>query len=732
MNNYAVFIVNLLQDVNIIRPLIFLTSNDLKLNTIILVSADFLKRDKSKIWLRELQEISNSTNCPIVKFDSTLSAIEHLQNRSGYLIAASESNLSAHTVTHNIFNATHTGFLRITLQHGLECVGFIQSLQHDIAHGKTVSFGADILCGWLIPNKMKSMLAHQRQKLYPTGPTSVLQLNTASTVKKNIGGIVCENLHSVRLSASADLKTPFINTFEAFCTTLNKTGQRVTLRPHPGGQYALKNDIHIPNNVQINNNPIYKLTLPDFSYAISAPSSVLIDFILAGIPTAVWRDANNIIDADIYSDLTQISSVTDWIKFSEEAVKMPNKFRAIQAKYLKKLSLIYQPETVYKNFYDLFQSLSKPLRQNTDNTNNIERIVYIANNYLPTLQLSFIKPLNPLISQGLISTKFISEKNLTSMANQCLSDQSLNKYLEYQLSTFNPTLIIFCRYSGPFTEIILHIARNKSIPIIFHIDDDLLNISVEAVGDEKYRFHNQPNRLNAIKNLLNHSSLVYCSTEKLAKKLKSYKFGSPIYPGDIYCASSILNLPKNKQARIIGYMGYGHKEDLNLVLPTIIKVLENYKEIYFHLFGTIELPDKLKPFNERIITTPPIRDYKKFLYEFSKLNWDIGICPLVKSDFNLCKANTKWVEYSALGVAVIASKGTVYDNCCSDNCGILADTQNDWYGAFELLINRPDQRYKLVLNAQKKLENSYSVERLREQIKDVFSMAKKLKYQEFK
>ena len=35
---------------------------------------------------------------------------------------------------------------------------------------------------------------------------------------------------------------------------------------------------------------------------------------------------------------------------------------------------------------------------------------------------------------------------------------------------------------------------------------------------------------------------------------------------------------------------------------------------------------------------------------------DIGICPLAPIDFNLMKANTKWVEYSSAGVAVVAQR----------------------------------------------------------------------------
>ena len=54
-NVIAGFIVNLLQDINILRPLIYLAADDIGLKPIIFVTDYFVKRDKSKMWLKELE-----------------------------------------------------------------------------------------------------------------------------------------------------------------------------------------------------------------------------------------------------------------------------------------------------------------------------------------------------------------------------------------------------------------------------------------------------------------------------------------------------------------------------------------------------------------------------------------------------------------------------------------------------------------------------------------------------
>ena len=101
----------------------------------------------------------------------------------------------------------------------------------------------------------------------------------------------------------------------------------------------------------------------------------------------------------------------------------------------------------------------------------------------------------------------------------------------------------------------------------------------------------------------------------------------------------------------------------------------------------------------------------------------MGICPLNPIEFNLMKANTKWVEYTSIGAAVVASKGTVYDECCADGCGILAATTDEWFHGLELLIRNDDERVKMVDRAQRKLERDFNVGRLREQVLEVIAEA---------
>ena len=269
----------------------------------------------------------------------------------------------------------------------------------------------------------------------------------------------------------------------------------------------------------------------------------------------------------------------------------------------------------------------------------------------------------------------------------------------------------------------LELAKQNGISCLYHIDDDLLSIP-QDIGHEKYKYHNHPNRLDSVRLLLDHSDLVYASTLKLGQHLSSLLIKAPITVGSVYCSGRIINKAAYKPAYKIGYMASAdHAHNLTQVIGSLVRLLRKHPNVSFEFFGSISIPTELAEFDERIRHAPKIDNYDEFLQRFAAYQWDIGICPLNPIHFNMMKANTKWVEYTSVGAAVVASKGTVYDECCSEGCGLLASTEDEWFDALDLLIRDSDARYQQIVRAQEKLVNEFSIETLREQVLNVFTRA---------
>ena len=200
---HIVFLLNLMQDVNMVRPLAYLAARDLDVSIAFLVTAKFLERDILRIWQKEVAEIASDLNASVHIYESALDAVAILQGKHGIVISASESNLPAHTETHDVLRAAPPGFLKITLQHGYECVGFLQNREHVIAHGRNIKFAADVICGWCDAAALTSLAASERPKLYVSGPSLVL-----NTVKPGSNAKVSGPLLRDAPCAATTMPTP--------------------------------------------------------------------------------------------------------------------------------------------------------------------------------------------------------------------------------------------------------------------------------------------------------------------------------------------------------------------------------------------------------------------------------------------------------------------------------------------------------------------------------------------
>jgi glycosyltransferase involved in cell wall biosynthesis len=726
MQKYTVFIVNLLQDINVIRPLVYLAAREFDTKIAFLVTTNFLELDSQKTWQRELGRVSIDVGGEIFLCDEPAETFRILQNKGGVIIAGSESNLPGHAGAHKIFRIAPPSFLKITLQHGYECVGFLHNRDHNRAYGANVTFAADVICGWCEAPRLTAIAMSERPKLYVSGPAAVIQTSSrASDHPRTSGGLICENLHSVRLRTSGNFGASFMELFFQFCDAMAKQERGITLRPHPGGQSVVKKNIHLPDGIAINNLPMYKVDLKAYDFGISAPSSVIIDMLLAGIPAAVWHDRDGIMDFSNYEGLTRITELEDWLAFARDTVEQRGVLLDRQSRFLEQLAMPTDPKDVYRRFSLLLGNgtaggAATPARRTAPRPPR--RILFLANEVNATLQLCLLKPLAPLIESTEMSVEIITEQDLISEFGSRHSIPEAAAWLDSKIRTFIPEMIVCCRYSGPHPESILATARSLGIPLVYHIDDDLLNVPID-VGEGKFKVHNRPERLHSVDHLLRYADLVYCSNRALKRRLRELGVRSAMIAGEINGSGSIMRPARLRPVAKIGYMGSGsHVRDFEMVLPMLVEYLRRHTEVKFELFSSIPLPDELREFGDRATTLAPVHEYSEFLTKLSSLEWDIGLCPLTQTKFNSVKSNIKWIEYTSIGAAVVATRGMAYDECCSDGCGFLV-TSGEWLTALEKLTNDPQERFRMVNRAQQRLEQDFTELRLRDQVLDVFAQA---------
>lgn len=259
-----------------------------------------------------------------------------------------------------------------------------------------------------------------------------------------------------------------------------------------------------------------------------------------------------------------------------------------------------------------------------------------------------------------------------------------------------------------FNEI-LDITRRLKKPLIYDFDDNLFLLP-----------ENHPDRKTfgvsrALLPMLfaaTNADFITVSNDHLKKSFKDLNeniFVLPNYLDDSIWSLIPPQMKHDKKQLTIGYMGGdSHKQDLEMITPVLLSLKEQYsKEINFHFYG-VEPPKAFMSCPDTIWTPIKTYVYSNFVQDFQEIDVDIFIAPLVDSEFNRCKSPIKFLEYSACGAPGVFSDIPPYSEIITDGKnGLLAKTSDEWKQQIQLLINNPEIRYKLSVNALKLVQENY-------------------------
>lgn len=332
-----------------------------------------------------------------------------------------------------------------------------------------------------------------------------------------------------------------------------------------------------------------------------------------------------------------------------------------------------------------------------------------------TYFISFDIPLQRMHARGEINFAVISQQHVKSSGHNCW--RALTQ-------KFRPDAVIMTRYGQPFGREILEYFRHAKIPVIYHIDDDLLNLP-DSLGEEIQKRQGAIDVVATRQFLLEHCTLIYASTANLAGLLQQRFPAQKIVHG-MYAPYLGHQLPAptpkpHNSAPIIGYMGSkGHKHDLELVVPALTRLLDERPELRFEVFGSISMPVELERFGNRVSSHSVHKSYTHFLAHLAGLQWDIGLAPLADEPFNRCKAPTKFIEYTAAGIPVIASSIGVYAQAIPPGGGLLAEPDH-WYTAITRLLDSPSLRQETLATARTHCASQYSLEKLEKQLAEILT-----------
>ena len=308
-----------------------------------------------------------------------------------------------------------------------------------------------------------------------------------------------------------------------------------------------------------------------------------------------------------------------------------------------------------------------------------------------------------------------------------LNAGSLESYEIYYLN-FDPFFILNFRviifYRCPWTDNVgkaISLAKTLNKKVLFDIDDLVIDTKytdlvpyIQTISSSQKKLYDEG--VFRMRKTFENCQGVITSTEALAKELKKYVsevfINRNVASEEMFKLSEIALKAKTKAEKkkeiIIGYFSGSitHNDDVEMIIPALIKILQEFKNVKLLFIGEIVIHDKLKNFYPRVKKKPFVH-WKKLPKLMSKV--DINIAPIKENIFNEAKSENKWIEASLVKVPTVASNfGSFKQILKNGKTGLLCNTIEDWYISLKNLILNENLQKTIAGNAFEICKEKYN------------------------
>jgi GT2 family glycosyltransferase/glycosyltransferase involved in cell wall biosynthesis/polysaccharide pyruvyl transferase WcaK-like protein len=270
--------------------------------------------------------------------------------------------------------------------------------------------------------------------------------------------------------------------------------------------------------------------------------------------------------------------------------------------------------------------------------------------------------------------------------------------------------------------------RRRTLRLVVELDDDLWALPQEHPERQRYL-----GRLAALEFLLSQADLATVPTETLARRLAARTARVEVIPNALderlWFRPMARRQRKDVDEGTVRFLLMGtrtHAADLEIVAPGARRLLAEFGDrVRFDVIGCVPRGARGDWF--RAIRTPEgAQEYPRFVRWLRRRNcWQIGLAPLRDLPFNTAKSAIKFLDYSALGLATVASDAPAYQGVIRQlDTGLLTpNTLDSWHDAMRMLVLKDDFRRQLAAAALRDVRERYTLEQVAERWGEALSEA---------
>ncbi|QXI65769.1 hypothetical protein CP157_03561 (plasmid) [Paracoccus marcusii] len=304
--------------------------------------------------------------------------------------------------------------------------------------------------------------------------------------------------------------------------------------------------------------------------------------------------------------------------------------------------------------------------------------------------VAVVCPAAPSLDQANASTELrVWERTVNSTDRDCVFVRMTPHALMANLRDGIISGAILQREAIPSTmvEPLLEEMERNNVRFIFDLDDNLFEVSADKDPHGTYAAYRP-----ALDALVKRAATVTTSTVPLQKALQLYNPRTILVPNRLSERLWRGKLPVREREAVIRalYMGSAtHGNDFDMIAPALAAVAKNDPNFKVAVIGITD--GNLPVWAERIIVPNDAKNYSQFIPWLKELSakFDFALAPLTSAASNLYKSDLKAIDFSALGLPVLASDTPVFQNLGPDmhDVKLVASTENAWKHAVTDIIN---------------------------------------------
>lgn len=272
-------------------------------------------------------------------------------------------------------------------------------------------------------------------------------------------------------------------------------------------------------------------------------------------------------------------------------------------------------------------------------------------------------------------------------------------------------------------ENIISSASNLSIPVVYDVDDLIINpkyvplylnnLGIINKSDISFDVH------------FNFASKYFSVAEKCDSFIATNKFLGDILEKDFSKSVHIIPNFLNKQQEYHSLqirekriednsrfaMGYfsgspSHFKDFSILVTDIKRFFKKYKNVFLKIVGHIDIPEELEEFKDRINQVPFV-SYEELQYEIGEV--DVNLVPLQENLFNNCKSELKYFEAGIVNVISICSPTYVYNQIIDEGINGYIARDGEWFDKLDYVYRNRNSISRVVKRAFKTSLDLYGV-----------------------